>query len=83
MAENAPGNARKLVGECRGEFILWETFGYSCKPGSKAKLCPVVWAHQNDMRRLDEKGAQVPVAAFRDWAQDCFATSTILTWNKT
>ena len=70
MSQDAPGDARELVGERHRQLVLVHAFRCLLQPWAEAELLPIVRAHQDDMRRLHEQGAQVSVAAFRDAPED-------------
>lgn len=48
------------------------------QPVAALPSASAVWAHQNDVSRLDERGAQVLAAALRDLPQDRPPTGTVL-----
>ena len=63
MSENAPGDARQLVGKRDGKLVLVHALGCPFKPRPEAELLPVVGPHEDDLGGLHEQGTQIPVAA--------------------
>ena len=52
------------------------------EPRSEAELLPIVGAHQNDVRRLDEQGSQILAAALGYPAKNRFAARAVLAWDE-
>src|SRR5579862_575750 len=48
-----------LVGERHGEFVPVQSLGRGSEPAAEAVAGPIVRAHQQDVSRLDQQGAQV------------------------
>ena len=55
VAQNAPGDPRQLIGERGRKLIAMKAGRGLPQPGSKAEPLPVLRAHQDDVRRLDEE----------------------------
>ena len=66
VAQHAPGNPCQFVGQGRGELITVKPFGALFQPSPEAEALPVVRAHQDHVRGLDEQGAQVAAAGLGD-----------------
>jgi len=82
VCQNTPGNTSQpsrttkwsyqvtLVGQGCGKLIPMERGCGLGQPLPKAKLLPVFWSHQNNVRRLNEQGAQILATAFRYTAEN-------------
>jgi hypothetical protein len=82
MPQNTPGDARELVGQRRGQLVLVHALRCLLQPWAEAEFLPVMGAHQDDMRRLHEQGAQVSAATLRYAPQDRLAAGAELPWHK-
>ena len=70
VAQDAPGDARELVGQGNGKFVLVQSARCSCEPSAEAIPGPIMRAHQENLRRLDQQRAQVLAAPLGDATQD-------------
>ena len=70
VAQDAPGNSGELVGQGDGEFVPVQSFRCSFEPRAEAVSGPIVWAHQEDLGRLDQQRAQVLAAPLGDGGRD-------------
>lgn len=81
--ENAPGDPRQIVGERHRELVIVHTSARLFQPGTEAEAGPVVRPYQNDMRRMNEKRAQVFASTLRDVTEDRLAAGRALTRHQT
>src|SRR5258708_31447469 len=70
MGENAPGDARQLVGECDRQHIAVQPLLGCLDPGFEPVALPVLRSDQYDPGRLNEQDPQVAIAALRYLAED-------------
>ena len=78
VAQDAPGDARELVGQGDGELVPVQSLRCRFEPRAEAEPGPVVRAHQEDLRRLDQQRAQVLAASLGDAAQDRSPAGAVL-----
>ena len=83
VSQNAPCNACQLVGQGGGQLVSLKPGGCFSEPRTEAEFLPIVRPHQNDVCCLNKQGSQVFTATLGYAAQDGFATSAVLAWNKT
>ena len=60
----------ELVRQCDGEFVLVQSLRRHFEPCAEAISGPIVRAHQQDLRRLDQQRAQILAAPLGDTAED-------------
>src|SRR6185503_438113 len=82
VPQHAPGNAGELVGQGNCQFVLVQPLCRVLEPCPEAISRPILWAHQEDFRGLDEERPQVFAAVFRDAAQNRPSTRAVLSGNK-
>src|SRR5262249_54835581 len=70
IGENAPGDARQLVGKRDRQHIAVEPPSGSLDPGFEPVALPVLRPDQYDPGGLNEQDAQVAIAAFGDLAEN-------------
>ena len=70
MGENAPGDARQLVGECDRQHIAVQPPLGRFDPGFEPVALPVLRSDQYDPGRLNEQDPHVAIAALRYLAED-------------
>ena len=70
MSQNAPGDARQLVGERNCQHVAVQSLLGGFDPGLEAMALPALGLDQHDPCRLHEQDTQVAIAAFRYLAED-------------
>jgi len=70
VVQDAPGNSGELVRQRDGEFVLVQSLRRRFEPCAEAIAGPIVRAHQQDLRRLDQQRAQILAAPLGDAAED-------------
>ena len=78
VAQQAPGDAGELVGQCDGELVPMQPPRRSVEPRAEALSGPVVRAHQENLCCLDQQRAQILAAALGNAAKDRPAARTVL-----
>src|SRR6266567_7924163 len=70
VGENAPGDARQLVGEGDGEHVVVQPLLGGLEPGLEPMALPALRLDQHNPCRLDEQDAQVAIATLRYLAEN-------------
>ena len=82
VAQHAPGDARELVGQRDGKLVPVQSLRCCLEPCAEAISGPIVRAHQEDLRRLDQQRAQVFAAPLGDATEDRPPARTMLSRHK-
>ena len=77
-AQYAPGDARELVGQRDGELVPVQPLRRRREPRAEAISGPVVRAHQQNLRCLDQQRAQIFAASLGNAAKDRSTAGTVL-----
>jgi hypothetical protein len=78
VAQHAPGDAGELVGQRNGELVPVQPVWRGVEPRAEAISGPVMRAHQENLRSLDQQSAQIFATPLGDAAEDRPATSAVL-----
>src|SRR5262245_32634694 len=83
VAQNAPCDAGELVGQRNGEFVSVQPLRRGLEPRTEAVSRPILWAHQEDLRGLDEERPQIFATALGNAAQNWPTARAVLSRNET